>query len=147
MPVVNYKVWRFSGEKNKPISGRVDVKATSGIKSMSLKHDERVGDYIEVNFRYDLNYSEGVGKLEIEGSLWYLNKELKKQVKETETHLELPSEAVQEISTAILQDSLLESIELCKKLGLPAPISLPVVKVKPKQVKFLKSEEKKKEEK
>ena len=113
--------------------------------SMELKEDPRVGSFIEVRFSYQLTYTEDVGMLELEGLLWYLDKDLKKNVTETAKKIKLTPAAVREISTAIMQDSMLESIELARKLNLPVPIQLPVVKGEPKQVEFLKPKAEKEE--
>ena len=57
---------------------------------------------------------------------------------EKEGKITLDPEAGQEISTAILRDSLLEALDITRKLRLPAPLSLPKVNVKGKEVTFPK---------
>jgi len=73
------------------------------------------------------------------GVLWYQDSKLDETVKDKGEKLELTSEAVKEISTAIIRESLIESLDVSKKLRLPAPIRLPKVNVEPKQVEFLKA--------
>lgn len=139
MPIVNYRLNKISGErKDKPIKS-LEIKANSTIVSLKKESDKRVGDYLLVNFKYDVEYKPDVGKLSMEGSLWYRHPKLDDMVKDEGGKIELKNEAVKEISTAIIQESLLESIELSRKIQLPPPMQLPKVDVKPEQVKFMKA--------
>ncbi|MFH1722583.1 MAG: hypothetical protein ABH950_08285 [Candidatus Altiarchaeota archaeon] len=141
MSVVNFKLKKFSGEKTKEEYTSIDVKANSGIRSVLKNHQDRIGDYLEVKFSYDVEYTPGIGNMSLEGTLWYLSKNLDKEVKEEENTIELPANIIQEISTAIIQNCLLESIEFSRKLQLPPPMNMPKVKVEPKQRKFKKEKE------
>lgn len=139
MPILNYRLTKFSGEREDNEASDIEVKANSTIISLKKEKDDRIGEYVVVNFMYEVEYQPDLGNIKLEGSLWYRHPKLKDMVKEEKNKIELSGEAVTEISTAIIQKSLLESIELSKKLQLPPPMKLPKVSVKQDKVKFAKA--------
>ncbi|MEA3255666.1 MAG: hypothetical protein U9Q22_07505 [Candidatus Altiarchaeota archaeon] len=142
MSVMNFRVKKLSGERKdiekKEISN-VDVSSNFVITSMRKKRDDRVGDYLLVNFRFNVQYKPDIGRIDVEGYLWYTSPDLGEVVVEKEGKLEVQSDALKEISTTILRDSILEAIDISRKLGLPVPVNLPKVTVKPKEVSFPKA--------
>jgi len=139
MAIVNFRLGKIAGERNENEAKNVEVTSNFKIKSMDKEKNERIGDYLKVNFAFDISYKPDLGRIEMEGILWYQDSDLDKTVKDKGEKLELSSEAVKEISTAIIRESLMESLEVSKKLRLPAPIRMPKVNVEPKQVEFLKA--------
>ena len=142
MSVMNFRVKKLSGERKemgkKEISN-VDVSSNFVITSMRKKRDDRVGDYLLVNFSFNVQYKPDLGRIDLEGYLWYTDPDLGSVVAEKEGKLEVQSDALKEISNAILKDSILEAVDITRKLGLPVPINLPKVTVKPKEVSFPKA--------
>jgi len=139
MAIVNFRLNKIAGDRNDKNAKNVEVISNFKIKSMSKEKNKKAGDYLEVNFEFDISYKPSLGKIEMKGVLWYQDSNLDKSVKDKGKKLELDSNAVKEISTAIIRESLLESLDVSKKLRLPAPIRLPKVNVEPKQVEFLKA--------
>lgn len=139
MAIANFRIKKISGEK-KEIDGKdltkVDVSSNFVIVSAARKKDKDLGNYLYVTFRFDVAYKPDLGKVSLEGSLWYLSKDLDRLAVEKEGKLTVKSEAAQEISTTILRDSLLEAIDVTRKLRLPTPLSLPKVDTKGKDVSF-----------
>lgn len=142
MSVVNFRVKKLSGERTemekKDIS-TIDVSSNFMILSIKKGKDDRIGEYLLVNFRFNVRYKPDLGKIDLDGFLWYTDPNLKKIVTEKEGKIELKSDAVREISNAILRDSILESVYIARTLGLPIPVNLPKVNVKPKEVRFPKA--------
>jgi len=65
-------------------------------------------------------------------NLWYLNKDLKKVVRKEKDKVTVDKEVMEEVSTSIIREALLDSIEISRKLQLPPPMNLPRVEVKSK---------------
>jgi len=139
MTIANFRLEKIAGERNEKNAKNVEVVSNFKIRSMSKEKNKRMGDYLKVNFEFDISYKPSLGKIEMEGVLWYQDSDLDKTVKDKGKKLELDSKAVKEITNAIIRESLLESLDVSKKLRLPAPIKLPKVNVEPKQVEFLKA--------
>lgn len=139
MAIVNFKINKISGERKKDRWQKVSAKANSTIASMKLEKDKNIGEYLLVNFKYEVTYEPDIGDIVLDGTLWYLHPDLKSMVKEEKESLELKNEAIREISTAVIRDSLLESLDISRKLQLPPPLQLPTVNVKPDQLKFKKA--------
>ena len=141
MPVMNFRVKKLSGERKemeKKELSNVDVSSNFLITSMRKEKDDRVGDYLLVNFRFNVEYKPDLGRVDLEGYLWYTNPDLGKVVAEKKDKLEVQSDALREISNTILRDSILEAVDVSRKLGLPVPVNLPKVTVKPKEISFPK---------
>jgi len=139
MTIANFRLEKIAGERNEKNAKNVEVVSNFKIRSMSKEKNKRMGDYLKVNFEFGISYKPSLGKIEMEGVLWYQDSDLDKTVKDKGKKLELDSKAVKEITNAIIRESLLESLDVSKKLRLPAPIKLPKVNVEPKQVEFLKA--------
>jgi hypothetical protein len=139
MTIVNVKISKINGARGDKKAKNVTANANSTITSISREKDKSIGEYLLVNFKYDIKYEPDIGSLSLEGSLWYLHPNLKDMVSEAKDKITLRKEAIEEISTAIVRDSLLESIEIARRLQLPPPIQLPKVEVKPDELKFKKA--------
>jgi len=140
MAILNFRVTKITGEKKSRITKQTSVKANSAIVSVKKDKAEGAGEYLHVNFRYEVKYDPDLGEIVLEGTLWYTHPKLKDQMEDKKDKIQLKNEAVQEISTAIVRESLLESLDIARKLNLPAPINLPRVEIKAKTVDFKKAE-------
>lgn len=140
MSIVNFRVKKLSGERiEMEAKDNVDVSSNFLILSMKKEKDKRIGDYLLVNFRFNVRYKPELGNIDLDGYLWYTDPNLKKMVTEKKGKVELQSDALKEISTAILRDSILEAVDIARKLRLPVPVNLPKITVKPKEVRFPKA--------
>jgi hypothetical protein len=138
MTVLNFKIKRLGGEKNKTDVRNMEIKANSAILSAKKDKDKRIGEYLHINFKYTAEYQPEVGKIEIEGSLWYQHPKLDSVVSEVKDNIEIKNEAMTEISNAIIMDSLIEALSLSRKLQLAPPMQMPTVTVKGDTYKFPK---------
>jgi len=132
MTVVNIRVTKIDGEHTELKTASVTANASSMITSMKLEKDKNVGDYLLVSYRYTVKYDPDIGHILIEGNLWYLNKDLKKVVRKEKDKVTVDKEVMEEVSTSIIREALLDSIEISRKLQLPPPMNLPRVEVKSK---------------
>ncbi|MBU0761461.1 MAG: hypothetical protein KKD39_00400 [Candidatus Altiarchaeota archaeon] len=138
MTVFNFKIKRLSGEKTKTDVSNIEIKANSVIQSAKKAKDKRIGEYLHVNFKYTAEYLPDVGKIEIEGTLWYQNPKFSTVVSEVKDKIEITNEAMSEISNAIIVDSMIEALSLSRKLQLAPPMQMPSVTVKGDVYKFPK---------
>ena len=139
MAIINFKIKKLEATRTGEVARNVDVKSNFAILSMKKENDPRIGDYLLVNFRFDVKYEPNLGSINIDGNLWYHDKELDDTVSEKDGKIELKKDAVLEISNSILQDSLVECVDIARKVRLPLPIQLPKIKVEPKELQFIKA--------
>jgi tRNA(His) 5'-end guanylyltransferase len=97
-----------------------------------------MNDFLNVTFWFEVGYKPNVGKVRLEGTLWYSDPEMDKLFSEKGEKVKMEPELVRSITTAIVRESLLEVIEISKKLRLPVPIKLPAVEMKPTKLEFKK---------
>jgi len=136
MAVMNFRVRKIKAERTDKEAKNVNAVSNFTITSIKKESDKRIGDYLLVNFKFDVTYNPDFGSINLEGSIWYQDPKLEKMFTEKGGKIDLKSEAVQEVSTAILRDSLLEAVDISQKLRLPVPIQLPKVNVKDKDISF-----------
>ncbi len=139
MAIVNFRIKKIAGERKKDKLEKVSANANSTIVSMKKQKDATVGEYLLVNFKYEVDYEPDVGKIMLEGIMWYLHPELNKMIIEGDDSMEVKKEALIEITGTALRDSLLESLDIARKLHLPPPLQMPRVEVKKDQLKFKKA--------
>lgn len=139
MTVLNFQIKKISGERSGKLVKDMQVNANSNIVSIKKDNDKRIGDYIEVSFKYDIKYEPEVGAISMEGTLWYHSDKLKELVSVKKDNVELKKAAIAEISNSVIQDCLLEALDIARKLQLPAPLKLPKVNVKPEKLTFPKA--------
>jgi hypothetical protein len=139
MPVTNFRITKIQAEKNEKAPKEVDNVSVSSnflILSMSKKKDKEYGEYLEVNFHFNIGYKPALGSVNLDGYLWFTDKKLSEVAVEKNNKMQVENEAMKEISTMILRDCLLEAVDVTRKLKLPLPISLPKVNVKATEVSF-----------
>jgi len=140
MTVMNVKLNKLSGERRDRKVKTIQVKANSTILSVKRASDKRIGDYLHVNFKYIVDYAPDIGSVQLEGQLWYQHPKLDSVYSEEGDKVELKNEAIKEISNSVIQESIVEALEMSRKLQLPAPLQLPTVSVKPEKMKFAKAQ-------
>jgi len=139
MTVANFRLSKIIGERSDKKVSNIEIKANSTIVSIKKEKDKRIGEYLLVKFKYVVAYEPEVGNVQLEGTLWYTHEELDKQMKEEKNHIELKSDAVKEITNTIIQESVVEALDVSRKILLPPPLQLPTVNVKQEKIKFTKA--------
>jgi len=140
MTVLNFRIHKMSGERREKKVKSLEVKANSTISSVKREKDKRIGEYLLVNFKYDVDYTPGVGEIHLEGSLWYTHPKLDSVMTDLKDKIELNKDAAREVSNAVIQESIVEALDLSRKIQLPAPLQLPTVTVKSEKLRFAKAE-------
>jgi len=142
MPIVNYRIKKVTGERSdldtKEVTN-VDVSSNFTILSVDKRKDPDVGEYLLVNFHFSVTYKPNLGRVDMDGFLWYTDKNIDNVAAEKDGRIEIQGEALKEISSTILRDTLLEAVDITRKLKLPVPLSMPKVNVKPNEVSFPKA--------
>jgi hypothetical protein len=139
MPTINYRVNKIEGVRTGDEANSVEIKSNFAILSVKQEKNPSIGDILDVAFRFEVDYEPSLGKMKVEGSLWYADKDLDKLVSEKDGKVKLEPELVKAVTTSIVRESLLEVIDLSKKLRLPVPIKLPSVEMKPTKLEFKKT--------
>jgi hypothetical protein len=139
MATINYRINRIEGTRTDEDAKSVDVKSNFAILSVKKDKNPTIGEFLDVNFKFEVGYEPNLGSMKIEGRLWYQEKDLNKVITETKGKIKLEPEVVKELTTSIVRESLLEIVELSKKLRLPVPIRLPQVNMKPTKLEFNKA--------
>jgi hypothetical protein len=139
MPTINYRVDRIEGARTGDEANSVEIKSNFAILSVKQEKNPSIGDMLNIAFRFEVDYEPNLGKMKIEGSLWYTDKDLSKLVSEKDGKVKMEPELVKAVTTSIVRESLLEVIDLSKKLRLPVPIKLPSVEMKPTKLEFKKT--------
>lgn len=139
MPTINYRVNKIEGVRTGDEASSVEIKSNFAILSVKQDKNPSIGDLLDVAFKFEVDYEPNLGKMTVEGSLWYTDKDLKKLVSEKDGKVKLEPELVKAVTTSIVRESLLEVIDLSKKLRLPVPIKLPSVEMKPTKLEFKKT--------
>ena len=136
---MNFKFNKLSGTRRDRNVKSIEIKANSTILSVKKDKDKRIGEYLLVNFKYTVEYAPEVGEIYLEGFLWYQHPKLDSVATDLKDKFELKNEAIKEISNSVIQESIVEALDISRKLQLPAPIQLPTVSVKPEKMKFTKA--------
>lgn len=139
MPTVNYRIDRIEGSRTGDEAKSVDVKSNFAILSVKMDNNPNIGDFLNVSFRFEVGYEPNLGNMKVEGTLLYSEKDLDKMVTIKKDTIKLGSEVVKDVTNSIVRESLLEIIELSKKLRLPVPIRLPRIEMEPRKLEFKKA--------
>ncbi|MFH1054678.1 MAG: hypothetical protein V1744_01140 [Candidatus Altiarchaeota archaeon] len=140
MTVFNVKLNKLSGERKDKDVKSIEVKANSTLLSMKRGKDKRIGEYLHVNFSYDVRFEPEIGSIHLEGSMWYTHPKLDTVVSDLKDKIEINNEVIRELSNSVIQESIVEALALSRKLQLPSPMQLPTVTVKAEKMKFAKAQ-------
>lgn len=132
MPIIGFNFDKISIERKKVPQG--EIKITNNVRLTEIKEAPiNVGDdqkALKVDFEYNLDYGQDLGKLNLLGNVIYMDDKKKqdtileswKAKKPLETKFSLA------VTNAILTKCNIKAIELCSEVNLPAHISMPVAK-------------------
>lgn len=112
--------------KELKVKVNIRIQEISKVKENILKSKE---DLLAINFIYDIDYSEGVAKLEFAGNLAIAldPKESKKILKEWESK-KIPEEFRMSIYNLILRKTNVKALSLEEEMGIPYHLQLPFFK-------------------
>ncbi|OYT42500.1 MAG: hypothetical protein B6U86_00125 [Candidatus Altiarchaeales archaeon ex4484_43] len=139
MAIINYRINRIEGRRTDEEAKNVDVKSSFVILSVKRDNNPTIGDFLRVNFSFEVEYEPDLGSMKIEGNLWYHEPDLDKLMTEKKGKIKLEPRVIKEVTSSIVRDSLLEMVELSRKLRLPVPIRLPRLNIEPTKREFKKA--------
>ncbi len=132
MPVIGFNIDKIDAEKISKISGKVEIKNNLGItgveqEKLALGKSEEV---LKFNFEYLITYEPKVGKLEMKGSVLYMEdpKKIKELLSSWEKDKKIPNNVMPAIFNTILAKCNVKALNLSQEINLPPHIRLPIVK-------------------
>ena len=105
--IANFRINKMVGEKTSEEDiGKVNMKPNFRIASLKKESDERLGDYVTVNFEFEGAYDPDIGNIKLDGNLMYYDSKFDEMVHEKKKEIELEPEAIEEIMNFVLQNSI-----------------------------------------
>ena len=135
MAIVGFNFTKINAEVKKPLQGKVQIKNDVGItdvKEYKLNIGKSTESGIRFVFNYKTEYSPGIGTINLEGEVLYLQEQ--KKVKEIidgwKKNKKIDQNVMVQILNAVLTKANIQALNISQDLGLPAPLRLPKVNVK-----------------
>lgn len=136
MTVVGFNFTKMLAEKRNPIKGRVNINnniSITNVQETTLPLDKSKAA-LQFDFTYSSKFEPNVGKVELEGSLIFLQE--KPMIKKIQDGWKKNKEILPEVMTPIMNQVLakcnVEALFITRDLNLPSPIPLPKVGPKTK---------------
>lgn len=84
---------------------------------------------LKFNFAFNCDYEPGLGKIEVEGQVFYVNLEEKiREIKDLWTKdKRIPLDVMEQIVNASLHKGNIQAIKISEEINLPSPLPLPKV--------------------
>jgi len=146
MAMVGFSFTKISAEKKPLVNQAVNIESNAGVTNvLELPSIDPKKSLLKFDFNFIVKYEPGAGKIELNGEIIEIyDKEFgTKVVDHWAKDKKLHAEVMQEVFNNILSKSNMEAIIISKDMGLPSPIQMPRVDVKPKEdLKAEKSEAK-----
>ncbi len=132
MTVVGFNYTKLHAEKSLTATGKVSITNNLNIKDVeeaSFVMGAEKQDSLKFNFHYESIFSPDFGKIELEGSIIFLESkdkvaEVLKTWKKTK---KLPKDVMQEVLSSVLNRCNVQSLIIARDINLPSPIPLPKV--------------------
>ena len=129
MPIVGFNFLKINAEKkNKVPEGKVNIANDVSIKDVE---ETNFGKNKGIRFTYYFcsNYSPDLGKIELEGDIFFADKEkiIKDIISSWEKNKKVPEDITMNILDFLLVKCNTQSIILSKELNLPPPIPFPKI--------------------
>jgi hypothetical protein len=126
------KILASVNKSKKATSSSIEISNKNSIESVKKEKIKGIGDVIEVEFSLETQYEPNIGNIEIEGTIVYHDKDLKKQIEEKDGKIVLLEDAFLEVNNTILAIGSVQSLLMAKEMNLPSPIQLPMVEASKK---------------
>jgi len=133
MPIVGFNFDKITVEKTGKITGKLDIKQSTGIKRIEqekllLGTPEQV---LKFGFEYKIDYDK-IGEILLLGHVLYLEepKKIKLILDQWKKDKKVDREIMQQVINTILFKCTIKALNLAQEVGLPPPIKLPMVQPK-----------------
>ncbi len=132
MALVGFHFKKISAEKNKPATGKVNVKNNiiiTKLQEAKLNMGATKQAGIEFSFDYNVDYEPKIGNIHLEGAVVYMGPQdkVKEVLTKWEKEKKLTPEIVEQVYNHILHKTNVQALILGRDMQLPAHIQLPKV--------------------
>ena len=139
MSVIGFNFNKISVERLGSKKGKLTISNNVGISDVAeakVPFSNEKTKCVKVDFKFESKYEPKVAQMSFEGDILYMVpvEAADKLLKEWNENKALVDDLVQPIMNAILSRANVEALLLSKELGLPSPIPLPKVNVKPQPI-------------
>jgi hypothetical protein len=134
MAMVGFSFTKISAERKPVNNTAVNIESNAGVTTVTeMPVIDAKKSLLKFEFSFAVKYEPGVGKIEIDGEAVYLyDKDFGSKVLEHWTkEKKLPAEVMPEVFNNLLARSNMEAIIISRDMGLPSPIQMPRVDIKP----------------
>ncbi|MBI5060891.1 MAG: hypothetical protein HZB67_01110 [Candidatus Aenigmarchaeota archaeon] len=114
------------------VKGDLDIGSIPTITGVEKKSVLEI-DVLAISFKFETKYEPGIAIISMEGELLYKTDDTKKVLKKWKDDKQLPDDAAVEVLNIIFRRCLTKAVELSEDVGLPPPLSFPLVRTKEKE--------------
>jgi hypothetical protein len=142
MAMVGFLFTKINAEKKTAVNQAVNIESNAGVTSVTeLPSIDPKKSLLKFEFNFIVKYEPSAGKIELNGEIIEIyDKEFgTKVVAHWEKDKKMHPEVMQELFNNILSRSNMEAIIISRDMGLPSPIQMPRVDVKPQEKTVEKS--------
>jgi hypothetical protein len=135
MAMVGFSFTKIGAERKPVGNNAVNIESNAGVTSViEMPVIDAKKALLKFEFVFTVKYEPGIGKIELNGEAIYLyDKEFGSSILEHWTkNKKLPAEVMPEVFNNLLARSNMEAMVISRDMGLPSPIQMPRVDVKPK---------------
>jgi hypothetical protein len=135
MTIVKINLYKLHAERNlEAKGGQISINNNVSIKDieeMSFQIDGKNG--LVFTFAFNCNYEPGLGKIEVEGQVLFIETEAKiNEVKQSwKKDKKIPLDVMEQIVNAALHKGNIQAIKISEEVNLPSPLPLPKVRTSP----------------
>ena len=136
MATVGFSFTKISAEKMPATGQSVNIESNAGVTNVTeLPVIDPKKVLLKFDFNFIVKYEPGAGKIELTGEIIEIyDKEFgSKVINFWNKDKKLHPEVMQELFNNLLSKSNVEAIIISKDMGLPSPIQMPRVDVKPQE--------------
>ncbi len=141
MAIVGFSFLKFDSERKAPaVGGNIEINHNVSIKKVTKTHLSVGGnksDVLKVEFNFNVNYSNNIGKIEIVGDIIYADTAeiIAETAKGWDVDKKLNSMVHEEVVKFVYTKAIIKALELSDALNLPSPIPMPKVNFSEKKKK------------
>ena len=132
--MVGFSFTKINAEKKSVVNQAVNIESNAGVTNViELPSIDPKKSLLKFEFDFVVKYEPGAGRIDLSGEIIEIyDKEFgAKVVEHWAKDKKLHAEVMQEVFNNLLAKSNMEAIILSKDMGLPSPIQMPRVDVKP----------------
>lgn len=132
MTIVKINLHKVNAERDlEAKGGQIKINNNVSIKNveeLSFTAEGKKG--LKFTFAFNCNYEPGLGKIEVEGQVLFVEEEAKiEEVKKSwEKDKSIPVDVMEQIVNAALHKGNIQAIKISEDVSLPSPLPLPKVK-------------------